>query len=125
MERSVIIILSISFKKEKDLALPPLFVWVPFLVGFCISPQPHKRTQGPLALCRGALCSPWQAQTRAGGPSAAVPFLERTCPPPKELVTASGLQTRFCDQQTGACVFRDPAQGTEPYFPEPYFPIVV
>lgn len=46
------------FKKEKDLALPPFFVWVPFLVGFCVSLQPHKRTQGPLVLCRGALQSP-------------------------------------------------------------------
>ena len=60
----------------------------------------------------------------AGGPSTAVPLLERTCPPPRELVAASGIQTSFHDQGTGACVFCDPAPGTVPYFPEPCFPVV-
>ena len=60
----------------------------------------------------------------AGGPSTAVPLLERTCPPPRELVAASGIQTSFHDQGTGACVFCDPAPDTAPYFPEPCFPVV-
>lgn len=113
------------FQERKGLG-PATFVCLGALSRWvlCFIPALQEDT-GPSSALQG---SPVVTQSRlrraAGGPSTAVPLLERTCPPSRELVTASGVQTSFRDQETGACVFCDPAPGTAPYFPEPCFPVV-
>lgn len=114
------------FQERKGLG-PATFVCLGALSHWvlCFIPALQEDT-GPSSALQG---SPVVTQSRlrhaAGGPSTAVPLLERTCPPSRELVAASGIQTSFRDKETGACVFCDPAPGTAPYFPEPCFPAVV
>lgn len=79
--RSITIILSISFKKERTWSCHLCLSRCPFSLG-SVFHQPYKRTQGPLVASAGEPCvHPEQAPDLAGGPSTAVPLLERTCPP--------------------------------------------
>lgn len=114
------------FQERKGLG-PATFVCLGALSRWVLrfTPAPQKDTGPSSALPGSPAVTRGRLRHGAGGPSAAVPFLERTCPPPRELAAASGFQTRFCDQETGASIFHDPAQGTAPYFPEPCFPVVV